>query len=160
MVAIHTAHQPRAADRGVPRARLPLVIDRRSVGAVLERGPRAVPSAIPILIDDPSLTTAEREAWQSRLTTLYNACGCHEGALGLVAAIPLLLALWLWPQRGFGLLEPGGLALLVGLPLFGAIGGKLLGLAVARVRLRRAVAELSALMRTRSSSDAGTSDGA
>ena len=153
------AHASRTDDPVRVRARSPLAINRHSLGAVLERGPRAVPSSVPILIDDPTLTLVERTRWESRLTALYNECGCHEGALGFVAAFPVLLALLLWSQPGFGLLEPGGLALLVVLPLVGAIAGKLLGLAVGRLRLRRAVAELSALMYARSTSSAST-DGA
>jgi hypothetical protein len=140
------------------RPAIPLVIDRNSLGAVLKRGPRAVPTSVPILIDDPSLTSVQRAEWESRLSRLYNECGCHEGALGLLAAFPVLLALFLWRQPGFGLLDPGGIALLVALPLLGAIAGKLLGLAVGRLRLRRAVAELSALIEARSRSIASKRD--
>lgn len=149
--------QPQASgtehdSEGRRRPVVPLVIDRNSLTAVLERGPRALPSSVPILIDDPSLTSAQRAEWEARLSRLYNECGCHEGALGLLAALPVLLALLLWRQPGFGLLDPGGIALLVLLPLVGAIGGKLLGLALGRLRLRRAVTELSGLIDARSRS--------
>lgn len=153
-------HASRTGDPLRLGARSPLVIDRHSLGAVLERGPRALPSSIPIMIDDPTLTLDERTSWERRLTTLNNACGCHEGALGLAAAFPILFALALSSQPGLGLFEPGWLALLLALPLVGAIIGKALGLAVGRFRLRRAVAALGAVMDARSRSSADIAHGA
>jgi hypothetical protein len=142
--------QGRASDAvsGVS-GRTPLVLDRHSLGAVLERGPRALPSSIPIRIEDPALTPDERDHWEAMLTELYNACGCHEGALGLAAAIPVIAGTWLLGPPALGISDAWGLALVPVLLFLGAALGKLVGIGIARLRLHAAVARLEELFRER-----------
>lgn len=136
-----------------------LVVDRRSLSAVLERGPRALPSSVPIVVDDPELTAAERLEWESRLTVLYNECGCHAGKVGLVGAIPVLVAMFLWSPAGIAPLEPRGVVLTLSLPLGGAVLGKAVGLTRGRIRLRRAISDLAALLHERSAARLAGDDG-
>jgi hypothetical protein len=130
-----------------------VVIDRASLGAVLESRGRGLPSSIPILIDDPHLAIAERSAWQSRLASLYNDCGCKAGAIGLLAAFPSLWGVFVLPT-GVAPLSLRGMMLILGLPFVGAVTGKLIGLRLRSLRLLRAVLELGAVLDARSAPEA------
>lgn len=134
-----------------------LVVDRRSLSAVLERGPRALPSSVPIEVHDPELTAAERLEWESRLTALYNECGCHAGMVGLLGAIAVLVAIF--ASAGIAPLEPRGVALTLILPMGGAVLGKAVGLTRGRIRLRRAISALAALLHERSAARLAGDDG-
>jgi hypothetical protein len=123
-----------------------LIVNRSSLGYLLERRPRPMPASDDVVLTEPRLTATERDGWQSRLTVLYNDCGCEAGGVGLLAAVPVLVGLFLLGPSGVGPLEPRGLAMILGLPVMGAVGGKVTGLARRRRRLRAAIAELEALL--------------
>jgi hypothetical protein len=93
------------------------------------------------------LDDSEARAWESRLETLRQDCGCSAGAAGLCAFTLLAVALALRnTSPAPGDLRPGGFlvqggALAAGLVL-SALLGKLAGLALASLRFRRACARL------------------
>lgn len=87
------------------------------------------------------LSVAEREAWSSRLTALYNECGCKAGAAALLGALTL---------SAVGLRRPQSLkdTAQVGLSaarnaVMASVAGKSIGLASRHARLQHAVTELS-----------------
>ncbi len=97
----------------------------------------------------PALPPNERAAWQARLDRLNHACGCAEGAVGLIVGLVAALVL--------AIAQPGGIratswrdvgcgALIV---VVAAIAGKCLGLWRARNERRRIAAELNELIRSR-----------
>jgi hypothetical protein len=94
----------------------------------------------PVQLDLPSVPTDHSSRLQSILDRSMNACGCQEGAVGLVAGVLLAAYLWRssylthflgWSQAGliFCLLSGGALV------------GKVVGLVRARIRLRRSIKE-------------------
>lgn len=97
------------------------------------------------VLDMPDLAPgASTEALERRLNRLANACGCPEGALcGLVGALGSVL--WAcsvdtsWDVER--LARVAGAAVAFGLA--GVVLGKLLGMGLARFRLRRLIASLS-----------------
>lgn len=120
-----------------------------SPGEVIAERDTTLHPSIRTLVEDERLTPSERSAWRRQLTGLRNECGCHAGAIGLLGAVPVLAALLL-------LGAPGGLprfALVVGLPVVGALGGKAVGLLRAQLRFRSAVIQLNALLTPRATAE-------
>ena len=96
-----------------------------------------------------ALSPEDRLAWQNRLERLEKACGCAEGAIGLITGtVGALLYLSLQPG---GLLKTGWWEILFTVPAVLAAGiiGKIFGLRRARTHFHRAVAELKRLVQSR-----------
>lgn len=87
----------------------------------------------------PELDELERGQWEKRLSDLRGACGCKSGAVSLLAFLALcgLLA-----GTGVVGVTPLKLALLLPGAFVAGAAGKLGGLLVSRIRLRRTVAML------------------
>jgi hypothetical protein len=89
------------------------------------------------------LSAAERERWEERLAVEHNECGCHAGGLALLVALVVVAVV--------GIASPGDLtwsrALAgVGICIAVAVLGKLTGIAVAQVRLRRDIQSVAAFL--------------
>jgi len=102
-----------------------------------------------IRLDLPVLSAGEIAEWEARLGRLYNECGCAAGAIGFASTSVCVLVV-LCSQSG-GILATSrselGLALLA---VFAAtVLGKWFGVWRARVGLRRAVAELGAVIKSK-----------
>jgi hypothetical protein len=92
----------------------------------------------------PELPPDEQASWQDRLARDYGACGCETGRYFMAASL-LGIALLMWQTWGlvdWSWLDRGLWAF--GILFAAAFVGKLAGLLVARLRLRRTVAALSA----------------
>ena len=97
-----------------------------------------------IALEASHLPPDEQARWQIRLARDYGACGCEMGEYFMAAGlIAIALLMWqTWGLIGWSWLDRGLWA--VGILFAAALVGKLVGLLVAHLRLRRAVAELSA----------------
>lgn len=89
------------------------------------------------------LAARERERWEERLATAHNECGCHAGGLALLAALAVVALA--------GILSPGDLtwsrvATGIGICIAAAVVGKLAGIVVAQVRLRRDVRHVASFL--------------
>lgn len=96
-----------------------------------------------LALDMPGKPQAEVAARQARLARVLGACGCTEGAAGLLAGLGVALTAGLagW-MPGHGVLHLGIGALLAA--SLGCVTGKLIGL----MRARRAIrAEIDATLR-------------
>ena len=87
----------------------------------------------------PGLDPSERALAEARLAARLGACGCSEGAIGLLAALPV----------GFGvamldLVDVPSWSIVLALTCAGALLGKGVGLVRARLALRAEIARLSA----------------
>ena len=105
-----------------------------------------------VLICMPQMAASEAKAWESRLESLRQQCGCSAGALAfcgfvfsflIVSAHNNLLATGHPPLREFFAV---GVVFLSGL-ILSALAGKFLGLTVARVRYRRTCFDLQERLR-------------
>lgn len=97
-----------------------------------------------IELDAPHLPPDEQASWQARLARDYGGCGCETGRYFMAAGLlAIALLMWqTWGLVGWSWLDRGLWAFAI---LFAAaFVGKVAGLLVARLRLRQAVAELSA----------------
>jgi hypothetical protein len=124
-------------------------VDATTLPTLLSRGFLHSSAYVRVELDAPELTAVERDHWRSRLERSYNACGCELGAAALVAAVPLLAAVFAIRPAGLSLLRPLGVVLLVATPLTAAFLGKLVGVLRARRALRSSVHELSSLLAAR-----------
>jgi hypothetical protein len=100
-------------------------------------------------VDIRALPPEERASWQARLDRLDRACGCEEGAVGLVAGfVASALALWLQPGgiRATGSGDIGWASVVM---IAAAAAGKAFGLWRARRRSRQVIAELNAVLRAK-----------
>jgi hypothetical protein len=89
------------------------------------------------------LSADERERWEKRLAVEHNECGCHAGGLALLVALVVVAVI--------GIASPGDLtwsrALAgVGTCTAAAVVGKLAGIAVAQVRLRRDIRSVATFL--------------
>ena len=94
-----------------------------------------------VRLEIPGLPDAA--AHEARLNRLLMACGCTEGSVGLLIALPIAITFGLvstWPLGSGGRIAVG-LAIVVA----GSLAGKLVGLMRARAALR---AEISAIEAT------------
>jgi hypothetical protein len=90
----------------------------------------------PIAITDEAIEPRQRERWEADLNRHYFACGCPEGAIGMIAGLvagAVLVAL-LMPALGVAI------GLIFGSAFIGSAAGKLAGLVRANARLKGAVA--------------------
>lgn len=127
----------------------PLPNDRTLPRGFSKRSVQAHRAWRPCIAENPLLTVSERAEWEGRLTALYNECGCHAGAIGLLAAFPILAVLFSVGSASVARLDFLGVGLVVALPLAGGVVGKSIGVVVGRLRLRRALRELRALLEAR-----------
>lgn len=88
----------------------------------------------------PGLRPLDRAQAEARLARRLSACGCNEGALALIVALPVAAVLAGWLAEGAARWAWG----LGGVVLAAALG-KALGLWRARAALRAEVAALAAL---------------
>jgi hypothetical protein len=89
--------------------------------------------------------SAERlRMWESQLSRLQGACGCEQGAVGLFAGLGIYLLFLLLRTGGWG--HPGRREFWIGVAVIVSTTsvGKLLGLLLARRKLRRAIKEIQA----------------
>lgn len=94
----------------------------------------------------PGLQPLDRARAEARLAQRLSACGCNEGALALIAALPVATLLAGWWAEGAARWAWG----LGGVVLAAALG-KTLGLWRARAALRAEVAAVAALARLQGS---------
>ena len=90
------------------------------------------------------LDPADRARWEERLTAAYAECGCHAGGAALLLALAAVATVGIaspgaWTWRGT--LVAGAICMLA------AVAGKLVGIAFARLRLRRDISRVGALLR-------------
>jgi hypothetical protein len=85
----------------------------------------------------------ERERWERRLLSAYTECGCDAGGLAVVATLVGLVVFSIalpgertWTNAGLGLAAT----------LAAAFVGKLAGIAVARIRLRRDIRRVRSIL--------------
>lgn len=93
----------------------------------------------------PGLPPDQRSGLEETLARLLSYCGCSEGAVGLMAALPLgaMGAIWLMPA-GSGWVA---LAVTIGAAaIIGAMAGKAVGYFRARRRLATEVARIMAII--------------
>jgi hypothetical protein len=102
--------------------------------------PRLAPARVSVRLALPGLNDQRRTEFERRLAQQLAACGCNEGSVAVllyVATVPALaIAGPLAPASALG-----WVALFAGL-LGASLLGKVAGLTVARLRLRRVVAEI------------------
>jgi hypothetical protein len=100
-----------------------------------------------VLIRMPQMADPEARSWESRLESLRQQCGCSAGALALCGFVFFflvgsahnnLLATGHLELREFWVV---GVVFLSGL-ILSALGGKFLGLSLARIRYRRTCFDL------------------
>ncbi len=89
----------------------------------------------------PGLGEPDRSLAEVRLSALLTACGCSEGALALIAALPP--AVWLAFLSHGSPAGWQGWALFFGVLVVASVLGKILGLMIAR---RRLTAEIACLL--------------
>jgi hypothetical protein len=82
---------------------------------------------------------AVRNRLESRLNALVGACGCMEGSLA--GAVTLLLVIAYWIRSGADLSWSGALAA-AALVISAALAGKLAGVSIARIQLRRTLRDV------------------
>ncbi|MCP3957909.1 MAG: DUF456 domain-containing protein [bacterium] len=83
---------------------------------------------------------ASKEAWERDLNKHYYACGCSEGAKGLLLGLLAGSAYAFFAGSGQGV--GAAVGTVVGAALVGAVLGKVLGLLRARTRLRQTIREI------------------
>lgn len=102
--------------------------------------PRLAPPRTKVKLSLAGLSDDERQLYERRLGAQLAACGCNEGSVALLLylAVAIPLAIWgpLAPLSGWG-----WAALVVG-TVVAMIAGKVLGLVVADLRLRRISTEI------------------
>lgn len=105
---------------------------------------RLVPSRMPppIVLGREGAPAWQIRRWEDDLRRLQTACGCEQGAAGLIAGIAAYLFYLLLRPGGWG--DPGTRELWIGLGVVVATSsaGKLVGLLAAHRRLKRAVREI------------------
>lgn len=100
-----------------------------------------------VLVRIPQLSPAESQAWQERLEPLTQECGCNAGALAVGIFLVLAVVAALFSNTPDDVRFPwqtyliGSACFLAGL-ILSAFIGKLIGQALAALRLRRACQEL------------------
>lgn len=99
--------------------------------ALLTRGMHVSNGRDDVVIAIAGIPPTDRKRWNSPLSFWQNVCGCHAGAICALAAIAYCVAAPPVPSAALWT----RVAASVGIVLAGAIGGKLLALAVARVML-------------------------
>jgi len=106
----------------------------------MSRWQRLLMPPIPVRLDLPNVPKERSNRLQSALDRSMAACGCQEGAAGLLAAGFLVAASWAFSRsaHSLGWSEAG---LVFGILIAGTLAGKALGLLRARIRIRRLVQE-------------------
>jgi hypothetical protein len=108
-----------------------------------------------VLLRLSGLGSHEAGKWEQRLNRETRACGCEEGALGIVVGIFLLFG-YVFTHRDAFAIAPARTAIIAALfVVTSAIVGKSLGLLAARRRLTRALLELQLLLENSSAREFG-----
>jgi hypothetical protein len=95
-----------------------------------------------VIVHAEQLSPEEQRDWSSRLTALYNDCGCKAGAAGLLLGTVMAAGgLLLERGSGAGVLRIG--SRVVRRVALVSVAGKAMGVASRRGRLSRATRELS-----------------
>lgn len=108
-----------------------------------------------LAIDAQGSSAEHIRSWERQLNGLRSACGCEQGALGLIVGLVGYGLFLLLRSGGWG--HPGRKELWLGLGVVVATtsAGKLLGLVVAQLRLKRVIAEIQAQWRPQQGQDEG-----
>jgi hypothetical protein len=93
-----------------------------------------------VVVESPHITGARGAAISAAYERLAGECGCHAGAVTMAAATVCYVGFAFTgdPSRSAARLIGGGIAVMIG----AAVVGKLLGIAVARVRLHLLIRQL------------------
>lgn len=119
--------------------RAPVIIRNAADLARLMTWPRPTQ----VQLDLPGKPAPEIAIWQSRLVTSLSACGCTEGAIGLIAGLAVALIVWM-----LGMLPGQGAWITAAIFLAVAVIGALIGKGIGRLRARRALQiQIAALRR-------------
>src|SRR5438045_2773526 len=97
----------------------------------------------PRLLIEAEGTSAERVlTWESQLSHLQSACGCEQGAVGLIVGLGTCLLFLLLRSGGWG--HPGRREFWIGLGVVTSTTsvGKLIGLLLAQRKLKRVIKEI------------------
>ncbi len=95
----------------------------------------------------PAFTLAENEYWYKLISKHYKGCGCETGSVFIMIAFVLILGYLLFNWFHFG--KAISLMIIINAFIFiivSAVIGKLVGINIAKVRLRRKIKELCALV--------------
>lgn len=106
--------------------------------------PRLAPGSVKVEIKLPGIEGVQREQFELRLAHELAACGCREGSIAVLiylAVVPLLAMFG--PFAANSALTWIGI---VGGVLVAGMLGKVMGLTLAHVRLRRIVNELESML--------------
>jgi len=118
---------------------------RTDIDALLHRARRFQALGGPTLtIDLPGLSDTDRQSFESRLNKAWNACGCAEGGITAMLAIPAAGFITLHNATDYGVTVFlwAGLYMFIALALGGLLG-KLAGLALANLRFRSVLKKLA-----------------
>jgi hypothetical protein len=116
---------------------------------------RLMPSLGPgrVLIDAEAASADRVRSWERQLSRLQTACGCEQGALGLLVGVIGYMLFLLLRSGGWG--HPARKEFLIGLGVVVATTcvGKLLGLWLAQRRLDRVIKEIQSQWKPHDSVD-------
>jgi len=106
-----------------------------------------------IVIETEVLSPEKKRWWEAQLGQLQTACGCEQGAFGLVAGVGAYLLYLLSRSGGWG--DPGRRELWIGLGVAAATtsAGKLAGLLMARHKLERVIVDIQSEWNSRRGPD-------
>lgn len=98
----------------------------------------------PIAIDAAGTPRERVSSWEQRLGNLQSACGCEQGAVGMLIGILGYLVYMLFRPGGWG--DPGSVELWTGFAVLCVTSsvGKAIGLQLAQRRLQQAAREVRA----------------
>lgn len=118
---------------------------RAELETLLERPPTSlIPGGEAVSLELPGLTSDERAAWERKIASSYADCGCGLGAAFFLGGLAATAGVFAARSRA-SLLRTSGRVLLAAAAVMGlSLAGKVLGLWLARRRLRRDVRELAA----------------
>lgn len=144
----------RGGNPSTPFSRLPLVVRTSDDVQALRADVRAVRRlpAKTLSVALEGIDPIESERFETRIRTYIRACGCAEGGIAALIGMGAMLAWGLLPIFQRGLRAKDLLVLIAALPLGALLGGagKLLGLAMARVRFVSSCDQLIRLMNNKS----------
>jgi len=97
-----------------------------------------------IRLEVPGLNGNEKANWERKISRIYHSCGCGEGALSVLVGTPLILGYFFLLSNRHSLFFY--LFVFLTSLLLLAIGGKVLGITLAKIRLRHNISVLDSLI--------------
>jgi hypothetical protein len=148
-------NQPFQMDRGLQHIRHPSQLSAVSLWRMIWR---RTPPRVLIEAEGAGASAARVRAWESQLSRLQSACGCEQGATGLIAGLGVYLLFLLLRSGGWG--HPGRREFWIGLGVITSTTsvGKLLGLLLAQRRLKRLIKEIQTHWKPQPLQDQGSGD--